>query len=256
MTAAPDPEPGIIQPRRLRGEPAVGRDALLVLTAGELPALATALGARQVSLRDAALRRIFVLPAAGGAAISLAGPCLGAPQAVMALEKLIVLGAGRIWVFGWCGSLQPEVRIGDIFLPTSALSEEGTSAHYPLRGRIPGPDPGITARLRRRVRSSGMPFHEGRIWSTDAPYRETPRKVRLFRAQGVGAVDMEMSALMTVAAYRQVPLGAMLVVSDELSDAGWNPGFSSERLRQASRRALGVLADAVLGATPFACLER
>ncbi len=207
-------------------------------------------------MKDAALPRIFLLPGAGRAPACLAGPCLGAPQAVMALEKLIALGAGRIWVFGWCGSLQPQVRIGDILLPTGAVSEEGTSAHYPLREPNPGPDAALAGRLRRRLRQCGMPFHEGRVWSTDAPYRETPGKVCRFRQQGVVAVDMEMSALMTVAAFRRVSLGAMLVVSDELSGPGWKPGFSSDRLRRASRRALGLLAATALGRDPFDTLER
>ena len=38
-------------------------------------------------------------------------------MAVMALEKLIALGAKNIIVCGWCGSLSQKLKIGDILLP-------------------------------------------------------------------------------------------------------------------------------------------
>lgn len=67
----------------------------------------------------------------------------------------------------------------------------------------------------------------GRVWTTDAPYRETLSKVTSYQHQGVLAVEMEMSALMTVAAYRGVKLAGLLVVSDELFNLTWHAGFKN-----------------------------
>jgi purine-nucleoside phosphorylase len=72
-------------------------------------------------------------------------------------------------------------------------------------------------------------FHAGAIWTTDAVYRETREKVESYQKQGVLAVEMEVSALFSVARFRQVELGAMLVVSDELSALKWRPGFKDKR---------------------------
>src|SRR5215813_6866688 len=55
---------------------------------------------------------------------------MGAPMAVMLLEQLIALGARRLLYLGFCGALIPSYRIGDLFLPTRAVREEGTSYHY------------------------------------------------------------------------------------------------------------------------------
>ena len=66
-----------------------------------------------------------------GSHVALAGPMLGAPQTVLVLERMIALGARKFIALGWCGSLRSDVRIGDIVLPSGAISEEGTSAHYP-----------------------------------------------------------------------------------------------------------------------------
>jgi len=165
----------------------------------------------------------------------------------MGMEKLIALGAERIWVLGWCGSLQPDLRIGDLVIPTNAISEEGTSQHYPITEKTATSDKELGQVVVKALLRKGCPFKQGTIWTTDAPYRETQKKIEAFQRQGVLAVEMEMSALMTVAIYRGVKLTGLLVVSDELFDLKWHTGFSSPELKKASRFAgellLGVMSS-------------
>lgn len=175
--------------------------------------------------------------------ITLAGPVLGAPQAVLVLEKLIALGSRTIAVLGWCGSLQPQVRIGDWVLPTGARSEEGTSAHYPTVSLAVAPDPFLAGRLQSICKESDHPLHVGPVWSTDAPLRETVGKVLSYGGEGVLAVEMEVAALFRVAAYRQIRLAALLVVSDELFTLKWLPGFRSPAFKSACRRATRALLE-------------
>jgi purine-nucleoside phosphorylase len=87
-------------------------------------------------------------------------------------------------------------------------------------------------------------FHEGKIWTTDAPYRETEDKVISYSQEGVLAVEMEMSALFRVALYRGVELAGLLVVSDELGSLSWKRGFDRPEFKKA--RVMAV--DAVLRA--------
>jgi uridine phosphorylase len=165
--------------------------------------------------------------------LSLAGPMVGAPYAVMILETLISWGAEKIVFYGWGGAVSPEVRIGDIIVPTAAVIDEGTSAHY----RKPGggtaaPSARMVDALRRALSDGDVSFHEGTVWSTDAIYRETPEKVLHHQGKGVLAVEMEISALFSAGAYRNVEVGAVVVVSDELSSLKWRPGFRDERFRK------------------------
>jgi purine-nucleoside phosphorylase len=78
---------------------------------------------------------------------------------------------------------------------------------------------------------------KGTVWTTDAPYRETPSKIRRYREKGILAVDMEMSALMNLARYRCVGFEPLLVVSDELFDLKWRPGFRTPAFKEACRSA-------------------
>ena len=179
----------------------------------------------------------------GDRTITLAGPVLGAPQAVLVLEKLIALGSRNIIVLGWCGSLQPQVRIGDWVIPTGARSEEGTSAHYPTASPVLAPDASMASRLQTICEQGDHPFHAGPVWSTDAPLRETVGKVLAYGGEGVLAVEMEMAALFRVAEYRRVRLAALLVVSDELFTLKWRSGFRSPAFKSSCRRATQAFLD-------------
>jgi len=170
---------------------------------------------------------------------------MGAPMAVMLLEQLIVLGARRLLYLGFCGALAPSYRIGDLFLPTHAVREEGTSYHYlPAEVRA-GASPSLQTLLYTQAQRLQLAVHQGPIWTTDALYRETPHKIRQLQQAGVQAVDMEMAALFAVAQYRGCEVGALLIVSDECYHPTWKPGFGAPRLRQACDAAVTMAMAAV-----------
>ncbi len=244
---------GIIRPVKGKRDPHLDPDALMVMLPSELKHLVREAQAAEIPFSDTPLYRLYRSRTKTGASITLAGPFMGAPHAVIALEKLIVLGAKRILVLGWCGSLQPDLRIGDLVIPARAISEEGTSKHYPVGHEAPESDSGLNRMLEASIRDRGRTFTKGEIWTTDAIYRETPEKVRAYRDQGVLAVEMEMSALLTVAAYRSVALTALLVVSDELFDLKWKPGFSNPLLKDSTRLAGGLLLNLVENLTGRNC---
>jgi uridine phosphorylase len=169
--------------------------------------------------------------------VTVMAPALGAPYAVMVLEKLRVLGARMVLALGWCGSLQPHLKIGDLVLPATTVSTEGTSRHYPLEGQPPDPNPVLYKILRQLLETSDDHWQEGPVWSTDGFFRETVEQVTNFQTQGVLGVDMEMAALFTVGRFRQVPVAGLLVVSDELATLKWNPAYRSEHFRRSRDRA-------------------
>jgi len=181
---------------------------------------------------------------------------MGAPAAVLLLERLIALGARWIAGVGSCGSLQPEITIGKIILPTGALIEEGTSAHYQGPSVKTTPNPALREAIRQQLLAKGIQPLEGRIWTTDAPFRETVDKVSSYQNEGILGVEMETSALMTVASFRRVFFASVLVVSDEIGSLRWKRGFKEpaylEGLAKAARVAVEVLAKQAKGARPEA----
>ncbi|MEW6047207.1 MAG: nucleoside phosphorylase [Bacillota bacterium] len=184
----------------------------------------------------------------GGRAVCLTTLRVGAPAAIIQAEELIACGARSLIGVGYAGSLQPDVPVGSLFIPTACLSEEGTSAHYGLQASgggwagldVPGPAPRLARLLQAACEAEGIRPATGTVWTTDAPYRELRSKVERYRAQGVVGVDMETSAMYTLGRFRNVEVCHLLLISDELWHE-WRPAFGSAELRTAEERAAAVL---------------
>ena len=223
----------LITPRREKNEPQLPTCGVLALNPSDtttMVALAKEYGLRRHFLFHSQLfynERFF-----------LAGPAVGAPMAAICQEKLIALGARRIVLYGWCGSLHPDLRISDLFLPAFGVSEEGTSGHY--RVENPG-ESTLQAPLATALKQAGCATKSGGIWTTDALFRETREKIETYGSQGILAVDMEYTAMQAVAAFRGILFGGVMLVSDELFGGKWRPGYGQKSFRQLSRQTLGLL---------------
>lgn len=227
--------PCLINPQREKGEPLLNGPVLFYINPAEANLArqrAEKAGGRRHFLFNS---NLWEIPAPKDRSLVVCGPALGAPAAVLTLEKLIALGARQFIICGTCGSLNSRLKIGDILLPSGAESEEGTSSHYPL-STPPAPAKGLLDILRTFLKAKDITWQKGRLWTTDAPYRETTDKVRGYQDLQVYGVDMEFSALLTVAAFRQVELAAIMVVSDQLDQNNcWQPGFKSPVFKQKMR---------------------
>jgi uridine phosphorylase len=177
---------------------------------------------------------------------SLVGPCMGAPVAAMVLEKCIAQGVRNVIFLGFCGSLNPRLRLGNLLVVDSALSEEGTSRHYLPDKFPPLAGPRATSALEQALKAKGTRYQKGRVWTCDAMYRETREKVRRYGQEGVLGVEMELSALFTVARYRGIDLGALVVATDELFDLKWVAGYTRPVVLKAIRKAIYLVRAAAL----------
>jgi uridine phosphorylase len=185
----------------------------------------------------------------GAETFFVAGPAVGAPMAVLCMEKLIVLGAKRIILVGWCGALQQGLEVGSVLLPGQALCGEGTSRYYSSESG-PKPSADLISWLRDTLSRRMVSWQEGRVWSTDAPYRESRDLLaRLRKEQDIVAIDMEYSALCTVSLFRGIEFAALMLVSDELWQKEWKPGFSTPEFRRRSQEMSGVLMGAMQSMT-------
>jgi purine-nucleoside phosphorylase len=174
--------------------------------------------------------------------VCVCGPVVGAPYAAMVLENLIAWGARKIFFLGWCGAVGKQVKIGDIVVPTTAFIDEGTSPHYGTskEGFSKASSP-MSSLVRRILDDNHVDYHAGAIWTTDAVYRETRKQTAAHQQKGILAVEMEISALYSVARFRRVDIIGLLVVSDELSSMRWKPGFKTKRFARGRQTACEVI---------------
>jgi uridine phosphorylase len=239
----PPVDDAIVRPIKGRRSPELGPLAFLIATALDL----TEIRRRLVLPREES-RHLFTSRMWQTSQATIVGPMVGAPYAVMVLETLISWGARRFLFLGWCGALVETLQIGDILLPDSAIVDEGTSGHYRNASQsiIAEPSVQMNAEIQAQIQDAAIPSRSGRVWSTDGVFRETPEKVRRFTRMGAQSVDMETSALFTVAAFRRVDLAALLVVSDTLAGMRWQHGFRTEAFARGRSAALDVVLQMLL----------
>ena len=139
-------------------------------------------------------------------------PGVGAPLAAAFLEEAIVLGARKVVACGGCGVLTPEVPAGQVIVPTEAVRDEGTSFHYLRASRTVEADSAGWPPRNFSLRQS-VPFAAGKVWTTDAIYRETRQKVDRRRAEGCLAVEMEAAAFFAVARFREIRFAQLLMAA-------------------------------------------
>jgi len=162
------------------------------------------------------LSRVYAARA-GGVPITVCEAPLGAPAAVAVLDWLISRGVGEVVAIGGCGVLA-DLPENSIYIPTSAVRDEGTSYHYLPPEREITLDPDVARSLKGTLSRLGMDCGYVKTWTTDGIYRETKAKVSLRRSEGCSVVEMECAAMAACCRLRGARFGQILFAQDSLAD--------------------------------------
>ena len=185
---------------------------------------------------------VYLMDDTGGRLAIIAGFGIGAPAAVTVLEEFIALGVRKIMSIGSAGSLQKNIKVGDIVVCDKAIRDEGTSHHYIKRSKYAYASKDLTGKAIQSLEKAGMKYTRGTSWTIDAPYRETIAEARHYQAEGILTVEMEASALFAVGKYRGVDVGAIFTISDSLAELEWKPKFHVNR----TKKGLEIIADVAI----------
>lgn len=138
-----------------------------------------------------------------------------APDTAITTEILCGAGAENLIRVGSCGSLQDDVKIGDLVIITGALRGDGTSRYYVAENFSTVAHPQIVQALQKAADHLNVRYHLGWIFTTDALFQETPELIQQLNQQKISSIDMVTSTFLTVAQVRGKKAGAVLAVSDE-----------------------------------------
>ncbi len=187
-----------------------------------------------------ALREVGSLNSAGGSRPIYAFEHGGTTFAVMlawlgstgagndVIELNWITGVTKFVMFGSAGSLHREATTGKYVIPTEAYRDEGMSYHYaPPADYIAIKTADQTAAIFDELR---LPYVKGRVWTTDAFYRETRNLFEQRRNEGCLAVEMELAGVQAVCDFHDFELYDFLVTGDVL-DA---PAYENEGLHAAN----------------------
>lgn len=147
---------------------------------------------------------------------------VGAPASAAILEDVFVMGVEKVIIFGTCGVLDRNISDCSIIIPNCAVRDEGTSYHYePASDEIEvnGKYMDVFTEMLDELH---IKYTIGKVWTTDAIYRETSEKVKRRKEQGCICVDMECSADASVAKFRGKELIQFFYAADNLDAEEWD----------------------------------
>ncbi len=140
---------------------------------------------------------------------------MGSPNAALIIDLLSAISPKACLFLGKCGGVSRKAQLGDLILPIAAIRGEGTSNDY-----FPPEVPALPAFMLERavssvLRNNALDYWTGTVYTTNRRVWEHDEKFKqLLIDMRVMAVEMECATLFSCGFYNHVPIGALLLVSD------------------------------------------
>jgi len=153
-----------------------------------------------------------------GVPVSVQGTGMGnASMSIYATELIQDYGAKKLIRIGTCGAMQKELQIRDIVL-AQAVSSDSNMTEKIFHGcnYAPTADFHMLMKAYQLAVAQQAKVHVGNIYNSDEFYRETLDRLHKFMAFGVLGVEMESTALYTLAAKYGVRALTILTVGSQL----------------------------------------
>ncbi len=173
---------------------------------------------------------------------------IGGPSTAIAVEELVEIGIRVIIRIGTCGALQPDIKVGDLVIPTGCVREDGTTAQYVDQVFPAVPDFEVLSRLVRAAADRQVRAHVGITHCKDAYYLEqagkqlVPEAVgqrwKIWQRSGVLATEMEASTLFVLGSLRHIRTGGVFVAVGKVTDKAVQ--------RRSVENATAIVADAIV----------
>ncbi len=121
-----------------------------------------------------------------------------------------------VLMLGMCGGIDSKLKVGELLIPTASVRDEGTSPHY-IPQNVPAQPSFWINRICEEVinketgtnaRSGIMLTTDYRMWEFDEEFIDYILNHRII------AIDMEIATLFSVAYALNLPIGAIMLVSD------------------------------------------
>ena len=146
---------------------------------------------------------------------------LGGPASTNLMEELIYVGIKHFIGVGSCGAIQ-NVNLDQYFIPKKAIRDEGTSYHYIAPSKFVETDKKLNAALEKVLKEHNEAYTTGVVWSTDAIYRESQKRISARVKDGAIGVEMETASLAAVAKAKHVDYACLLYFSDFNNGLIWS----------------------------------
>jgi AMP nucleosidase len=182
------------------------------------------------------------MPNATANGITIINFGMGSANSATVMDLLSAIQPKACLFLGKCGGLKKKNQLGDLILPIAAIRGEGTSNDY-FPPEVPAlPAFSLQKAVSTTIRNYALDYWTGtvystnrRVWEHDAAFKAYLRRIRCM------GIDMETATIFITGFANKIPVGALLLVSDqpmipegvktEESDKKVTQNFSSNHLK-------------------------
>lgn len=181
---------------------------------------------------------------------------IGCPSTAICVEELMRVGIHTMIRVGTAGSLQREVKIGDLTISTAAVRDEGTTRAFVPEIYPAVADLDVTVALRQAAAGRKYPYHVGITHTKDAFYSEGSSALVPLRARNdamwkvwhdarVLSTSMEGAAIFVLGSINRLRTGEVLLnVGSTIDDKPIVKGYDPESAILTALDAVDILAAA------------
>jgi len=191
----------------------------------------------------------------GGVPISSTSTGIGCPSTAIAIEELATIGSDTFIRVGSSGSIQREVKVGDLVISSAAVRLDGTSKQY-VRVEYPAvASYEVLLALIQAAEKLGHRYHVGVTASTDSFYLGQGRPglggytqsfakgiVRDLQVARVLNFEMEMASLFTIAGVYGLRAGGVSAVFANRVTGEFKVGAGEMNAAEVATEAVRILA--------------
>ncbi|RLG80270.1 MAG: uridine phosphorylase [Thermoprotei archaeon] len=189
-----------------------------------------------------------------GVPISATSTGIGGPSTAIAIEELLRVGAHTFIRVGTTGSIQRDVKVGDIIITYASVRLEGTSRQYVMIEYPAAASPEVVMALIEAAETLGARYHVGITASTDSFYTGQGRLgfkgymqswmkniIPDLQAARVLNFEMESATLFTLANIYGVRAGMVTAVVANRVTGEMVPGAGEEDAIKVANEAVRIL---------------
>jgi uridine phosphorylase len=188
-----------------------------------------------------------------GIGVSACSSGIGCPSTAIVVEELMKIGAETFIRVGTTGALQSDIEIGDIVIATAAVRKDGTTTSY-LPIEYPAvADFKVVQALLEAASKIKKKVHAGIVLTSDAFYGKENGTILRFSEANVLSIEMECSAIFTLAKLNGLRSGAILAVDCNIKkgikkgefEPGEKTGELDDRVQKAIEDEIKIAIEAV-----------
>lgn len=161
-----------------------------------------------------------------GEEIAIVSTGIGGPSSAIAVEEMANIGVKTIIRVGSCGSISPNIKIGDVVIPDKIIRGDGIPTEY-ISSKAPAVvDPEVFANLKLSAEESKSNFHTGTTVSVDWLYNPNLGNLKAkFGKMNAIAQEMEGSTIVLVSQLRNIKAGCIFLVVNNSGEKNVQEGI-------------------------------